>query len=106
MTSNSSLQYFLKKPALYFGNREGYLRDIEALDAGYRLGITDTMAAGSAKPQGLIPEAFADFVVQRLPPSETGAVHWAARIRSQAHGEREEWELFLKLYNEYLHETA
>ena len=95
-TNNSPLERFLKKPALYFGNRAGYLREIEALDAGYRLGVK----------HGLIPEAFVDFVIQRLPPDEQGAEYWAARIRGQAHGEREEWELFLRLFAEYCHDAA
>jgi hypothetical protein len=39
MTTEPLLQAIVDKPAMWLGNRESYLRDIEAFDIGYVLAL-------------------------------------------------------------------
>lgn len=106
MPSSNLLKCFVDRPALYFGNREGYLREIEALAAGYMLGLRNCPGQTIDTPANLIPDSFIAMVNSSLPPGENGATGWTHRIRGQAPGERAEWELFKRLFEDYLRSAS
>jgi hypothetical protein len=93
MNTNSLLQNIVEKPAMYFGNRNGYLRDIEACDIGYTA-ATDRKAC-------LIPVEFKEYILHKLAPNNPKGLTWIFLIREQALGERAEWDLFKRLWKEY-----
>ncbi len=54
----------------------------------------------------LIPDSFIAMVNLSLPPGVHGATGCSDRIRGQAPGERAEWELFKRLFEEYLRSVS
>lgn len=84
---------------MYFGNRDGYLRDIEALDIGYVMRVRRFAEEEDSHP--LLPVAFKDHIIGTLAPERSVESTWSALIRKNAAGERAEWELFKRLWLEY-----
>jgi hypothetical protein len=97
MTTKPLLQTIVKKPAMFFGNRDGYLRDIEAFDIGY--------ATALQAKHCFIPVAFKDYIIETLSPDNPGAT-WFGLIRDHASGEKAEWDLFKQLWMEYEKQTC
>jgi hypothetical protein len=77
---------------MYFGNRDGYLRDIQAFDTGY--------ASAFEPPRSFIPVAFKEYIIETLAPNNPGAT-WFTLIRKHATGEKAEWDLFKRLWTDY-----
>ena len=77
---------------MYFGNRDGYLRDIEAFDIGY--------ATAAEAKRCFIPVSFKKYIIETLAPNNPGAT-WFSLIREQAAGEKAEWDLFRRLWMDY-----
>ena len=72
---------------MYFGNRDGYLRDIEALDIGYVMRVRRFAEEEDSHP--LLPVAFKDHIIGTLAPERSVESTWGALIRKNAAGERE-----------------
>jgi hypothetical protein len=86
------IQQIVEKPAIYFGNRDGYVRDVEALDIGYAMGTESNC---------LIPVKFKEFIIESLAPNNPRGDTWFTLIRKNAIGEKAEWELFERLWKDY-----
>ena len=93
MAINPLLQTIVEKPAMYFGNRDGYLRDIEAFDIGY--------ATAAEAKRCFIPFAFKEYIIDTLAPNNPSGSTWFTLIREHATGEKEEWDLFKRLWSDY-----
>lgn len=98
------LQSVIDRPAMYFGTREGYLRDIVAFDLGVRFESGWDQTAMEHRHSS-VPTGFISFVCSRLAEAD-GGPSWSARIEGHSASERDAWSLFLSLWTEYsLHET-
>jgi hypothetical protein len=93
MSTNYLLQQIIEKPALYFGNRDGYLRDIEAFDIGY--------ATAAECKHCFIPVAFKQHIIDTLAPNNPKGSTWFRLIREHATGEKAEGDLFKLLWKDY-----
>jgi len=90
---------------MYFGTREGYLRDIVAFDLGVR-SESGWDEFSISHRHSSIPDTFTSFVCSRLEETE-GGPSWSARIEAQSASESDAWALFIRLWNEYnLYETG
>lgn len=97
MSTNALLQKIVEKPAMYFGNRDGYLRDIEAFDIGF--------ATATEGKHCFIPVAFKEYIIKTLAPNNSGAT-WFSLIREHATGEKAQWDLFRHLWMHYEKRTS
>jgi hypothetical protein len=88
------------RPAIYFGNREGYLRELVAMDFGYSLhsGFDET---GMSHNDSLIPPPFVQFVCSRYEPDPVRGPSWSARIEGQSIDEHDAWRLFCALWEQF-----
>lgn len=82
---------------MYFGNRDGYLRDFLAFDIGY--------ANAAELKRFFIPLEFKEYIIKTLAPDNPGAV-WFSLIREHAIGEKAEWDLFKRLWVDYEKRTC
>jgi len=90
MTTNPLL---IERPAMYFGNQDGYLRDILAFDIGY---TTATQIAHC-----FIPIPFKQYIIDTLAPNNPRGLTWFTLIKEHASGEKAEWDLFKRLWRDY-----
>lgn len=103
--SLTALQSMIDRPAMYFGTREGYLRDIVAFDLGVRF-ESGWDESTMEHRHSSVPPGFASFVCSRLTEAD-GGPSWSARIDAHSASERDAWSLFLRLWTEYkLYETG
>jgi hypothetical protein len=93
MDTNPLFRIIVEKPALYFGNRDGYLRDVVAFDIGYATAVECKRCA--------IPVAFQQYIIDTLAPDDPGTSQWFKLIRERATGEKAEWDLFKTLWRDY-----
>src|SRR4051812_42551135 len=87
----------VKRPALYFGTRSGYLREMNGFQFGadygmYASGKCDSVL--SAERDSPIPEAFVSFVCARVSLGKSRGPSWSGRIEDATKSEKEAWELF------------
>lgn len=87
----------IEKPAMYFGNRDGYLRDMEAFDTGFST-ATETKRC-------FIPVEFKEYIIGTLAPNNPRGSTWFSLIREHAKGEKAEWDLFKRLWMDYDKQT-
>jgi hypothetical protein len=87
------LRAVVEMPSMYFGNRDGYLRDIEAFDVGY--------ATAAEAKRCFIPVAFKEYIIDTLAPNNLRGSTWNSLIREHANGEKAEWDLFKRLWMDY-----
>jgi len=86
----------VKRPAMYFGNRPGYLREMIAFQLGADFGLD-----GVKKSESVIPEAFVRFICARVPAGKFLGPSWSGRLEDATHSEEEAWELFVRLWTEF-----
>ena len=102
--SSTTLQSMIDRPSMYFGTREGYLRDIVAFDLGVRF-ESGWDESSMEHRHTLVPPGFASFVCSRLEETANGP-SWSARIEAHSAYESDAWSLFLRLWTDYeLYET-
>ena len=98
LKEHEMLSAMIERPALYFGNRLGYLRELAAFDFGY---CTGQGADEKSRPDRLIPAEFGDFVREQVKVGSSGPTFWALRIEAASNSEDEAWSLFIKLWSEF-----
>ena len=83
------------RPAMYFGNRDGYLREFGAFVLGA------DFATGSFTSGGMLPRDFVNLVCSRLSDGDSKDPSWQARIESSSSDPVDAWHTFTRLWAEY-----
>lgn len=91
MKSEQLLAFVREKPVMLWGSSDHLFTSLIAFIAGVRV------AAG---PE-LVPLDFYKFVAKRLGEEPSGGQGWETFIRKHTNSEREAFELFFKLRDEY-----
>lgn len=95
----SAVDAIVARPAMYFGERPGYLREI----VGFGLGV-DFQSRSEEKPEASAMDAFVRYVCDRLPIGRSEVSAWSARIDDSVNSESEAWHLFAELWASYRNE--
>ena len=95
------LDHMVEKPEIYFGYREGYLRELSAFDLGYGIcsGV-DQMTMGYKK--SILPADLVSYICDRIPIGSGGSPSWNGRIEDATENESDAWNLFVELYSQYV----
>ena len=97
---NEVIDNLIARPAMYFGERQGYLREVVAMDLGYSIHAGFDEERMDFK-ETLIPRAFVNLVCSRFEMVGTDNSAWSARIDARSGGEVEAWQLFCALWTEF-----
>ena len=96
-TSRSEfINALVQRPALYFGTRSGYIREIVGFEVG-----TVYAALPFASSEPAIPSLFIEFICSRVPIGHSKSPSWNSRIEDSTNTEKEAWDLFVLLWKEY-----
>ena len=96
MDSKKLLDHIRRRPGMYFGSSEYPFTSLLAFMSGVRV--------GGGPP--LIPEDFDQFVAQRLGERWPTGKSPCSFIRGHTASEKEAFELFFQLLDEYQNKTA
>ena len=94
------LEAMIARPAMYFGDRSGYLRDLSAFAFGYE-------AASGFDPEtkrplrSFFPSDFIDYICETIPVSNDEAPAWISRIENDSDGEERAWQRFQELWQDF-----
>ena len=83
------------RPAIYFGNRDGHLREFGAFVLGA------DFAAGPLPSGSMLPSEFIDLVCSRLSDCDGQHPSWQARIENCSDSPADAWRKFTSLWSEY-----
>jgi hypothetical protein len=95
-----SLRAMIARPAMYFGERSGYLREISAFDFGFE--FASGFHQETIRPRRtFLPIEFVDFICTTIPEPLDGSPAWVSRIEHATEDERSAWNLFLDLWQAF-----
>lgn len=97
--SPTLLQNMIDRPVMYFGRRDGYLREIAAFDLGMSL-ESGWDESRMSHCHHLIPPEFCSFLCAKLREGD-GGPSWMARIEDNSDSEEEAWRLFCVMWEDF-----
>ena len=97
--SPTLLQNMIDRPAMYFGRRDGYLREVAAFDLGMSVESGWDESRMSHRHY-LIPREFCSFLCAKLPEGD-GGPSWTARIEDSSESDEEAWRLLCAMWEDF-----
>jgi hypothetical protein len=95
------LEAIHKRPGMYFGNSSYPFTSLDSFLASYQVGFAAAKNA-QAKPEELVPDNFHKFVTERFGQRfPAGGKGWQIFIEENSSSQKEAFDLFFKLREEY-----
>jgi hypothetical protein len=104
-TWKDQLESLHKRSGFYWASTDFPFTSLQAFLVGYQCGYGVAKQGYDILPEQLVPYDFHQFVAERFGHSHPGGMGWQGFIREHTTSEREAFDLFFQLRDEYERQT-